>query len=162
MAMQRTSVMTLTIFGSFLIAVMLAIMPLPDWAKPYRPEWVPLVLIYWSMALPTLVGVGIAWLLGLIVDAAQGTLLGEHALGFAVTAYISIYLHQRIRVFPLAQQALAVGFILLPSMSLLLWVKGIRGESPNTWLYWMPLFTSILLWPWVFVLLRALRRQASA
>jgi len=160
--MQRTSVMTLTIFASFLIAVMLTVMPLPEWAKPFRPEWVPLVLIYWSMALPTLVGVGIAWLLGLIVDAAQGALLGEHALGFAVTAYISIQLHQRIRVFPLAQQALAVGFMLLPYMSLLLWIKGIRGESPNTWLYWMPMLTSMLLWPWMFVLLRTLRRQASA
>lgn len=159
--MQSTSVQAIFIALSFLMSIVLTIMPLPDWVSIYRPEWVALVLIYWCMALPNLVGVGIAWLLGLLVDAAKGALLGQHALGFAIMAYITIHLHQRARVYPLSQQTIVVGFILLPYMSLTLWVKGIRGEAPHTWLYWAPLLSSMLLWPLVFVLLRALRRRAT-
>jgi rod shape-determining protein MreD len=159
--MQSTSIQVFVISLSFLVSVILTIMPLPEWGTAFRPEWVALVLIYWCMALPNLVGVGVAWLLGLLVDAAKGALLGQHALGFAITAYITIYLHQRVRVYPLSQQIFVVGFILLPYMSLTLWVKGIRGEAPHTWLYWAPLLSSMLLWPFVFMLLRALRRHIS-
>lgn len=159
--MQSTSLQILLIALSFFMSVVLTIMPVPEWVSTYRPEWVALVLIYWCMALPNLVGVGMAWLLGLLVDAAKGALLGQHALGFAITAYIAIHLHQRVRVYPLSQQMIVVGFILLPYMSLTLWVKGIRGEAPHTWLYWAPLLSSMLLWPFVFMLLRALRRQTG-
>jgi rod shape-determining protein MreD len=136
-------------------------MPLPQWASFYKPAWVPLVLIYWTMALPHIIGVGVAWFIGLFMDAAQGTLLGQNALGYAITAYLSIRLHQRLRVHPLSQQALAVGLMLLPSMSITLWVKGIQGQAPNTWLYWTPIITSMAMWPGVYLLLRSLRRRSK-
>lgn len=151
----------MTIFASFVVALALTIMPLPAWARAYRPEWVPMVLIYWTMASPATVGLGNAWLLGLLMDAAQGALLGQHALGYTLTAYISLVLYQQMRVFPLAQQAIAVGLMLLPHRSLMLWINGILGHTPNTWLYWAPLLSSMLLWPWVFLLLKATRPRAS-
>lgn len=159
--MHNTSSLSMTIFLSVVAAIALTIVPLPDLLSSYRPAWIPLVLIYWTMALPKLIGVGTAWFLGLYMDAAEGTLLGQHALGYAVTAYISIRLHQQIRAHPLSQQALAIGLILLPLMSITLWVKGIQGEAPNTLLYWAPIFTSMLIWPWVYLSLRWLRRNAS-
>jgi rod shape-determining protein MreD len=159
--MHNTSSMALTIFLSVVVAVALTMVSLPEWANSYRPAWIPLVLIYWTMALPKVIGIGTAWFLGLYMDAAQGTLLGQYALGYAVTAYISIRLHQQVRAHPLSQQALVVGLILLPSMSITLWVKGMQGQAPNTLLYWAPIFTSMLIWPWVYLVLRGLRRYAS-
>ena len=159
--MQKTTTLTLTIFISLSVAAMLTMMPLPEWALFYRPAWVPLVLIYWTMALPQIIGVGVAWFIGLYMDAAQGTLLGQNALGYAITAYLSIRLHQRVRVHPLSQQAVAVGLMLLPSMSITLWVKGIQGQAPNTWLYWAPIITSMAMWPCVYLLLRELRRRSK-
>ena len=146
-----------TIALSFIIAMMLMLMPLPDWARTYRPEWVVLVLIYWNIYAPKKVGVGIAWMLGLCVDVIQGALLGQHALGFAITAYIAIRFHQRVRVYPLHQQAMFVGMILLPYMSIL----GILGKDPKSWLYWAPVITSVLVWPWIFLVLRAISKKAS-
>ena len=153
--------MFFTIILTFIIAMMLMLMPLPDWAQAYRPEWLMLVLIYWCMALPNKVGIGIAWILGLCVDVIQGALLGQHAIGFAITAYIAIRFHQRVRNYPLHQQSLFVGMILLPYMSISLWILGILGEDPKSWLYWAPVLTSVLIWPWIYLVMRAIRRSSS-
>ncbi len=141
--------------------MMLMLMPLPEWARPFRPEWLVLTLIYWCLTQPRSIGVGIAWILGLCVDVVQGALLGQYALGFAITAYIAIRFHQRVRNYPLHQQAMFVGMILLPYMSISLWILGILGEDPKSWLYWAPVITSVLVWPWVFLVLRMVSNKSS-
>ena len=148
--------------GTFIVAMMLMLIPLPDWARPFRPEWLALALIYWSMTLPKNVGIEIAWLLGLCMDVIQGALLGQYALGFAITGYIAIRFHQRVCNYPLHQQAMFVGMILLPYMGISLWVLGILGEYPRFWLYWAPVVTSALVWPWLYMLLHALNRKIAA
>lgn len=140
---------------TFLAAMILMLIPLPDWARPWRPEWLAVMLIYWSMNLPKNVDVGIAWMLGLCIDVIYGTLLGQHALGFAIISYITIRFHTQAQDYPLYQQALFVGIVLLPYMSVSLWILGILGESPQSWLYWTPVLTSILVWPAIHLLLRA-------
>jgi rod shape-determining protein MreD len=147
--------------ATFAISIMLMLIPLPDWLRPFRPEWLILTVIYWNMALSKNVGIGVAWGLGLCADVVQGVLLGQHALGFAITAYIAIRFHQRVRNYPLYQQALFVGMILLPYMSISLWVLGILGEAPRSWLYWAPVLTSVFVWPLVYLMLRSVRRASS-
>lgn len=144
---------------TFVIALALTVVPLPDWAAPWRPEWLAMTLIYWSMALPRHFSVGVGWGLGLLLDVAKGTVLGQHALGFAVIAYLSNRIHQRVRVFPLWQQAITVGALLAVYLLPVLWVHGITGHAPGTWLFWAPLVSSMILWPWLFVLLRDVRRR---
>jgi rod shape-determining protein MreD len=70
--MQQKSHAIWVIFLSFFIAYLLAIVPFPEWAMNYRPEWVPMVLIYWVMALPYRIGIGSAWSAGLILDILEG------------------------------------------------------------------------------------------
>ena len=147
------------ILFSFIIALLLNIMPLPEWADRFRPDWISLALIYWCMALPHRVGVGIGWLLGLLLDAAKGTLLGQHALGLAVVAFLTVKVHRRIRVFPLWQQALSVLFILLINQLLVFWINGMIGYPPHDLWYLAPAIGGMLFWPWVFIILRDLRRH---
>ncbi|OGT29426.1 MAG: rod shape-determining protein MreD [Gammaproteobacteria bacterium RBG_16_51_14] len=144
---------------SFVIAMMLMAMPLPDWAIYWRPSWVAIVLIYWCMALPDRVGIGIGWVLGLLLDVQQGTVLGQNALGLAIIAYLCLKSYQRMRVFPLTQQAVLVCIYLLLYEFISLWIRGMMGVPPNNWTYWMPAFTSMLLWPWLFIVLRDIRRK---
>ena len=103
----------LTIVISFLIAYVLVVFPLPDWAELARPQWAALILIYWCMAVPDRVSVGVGWTVGLFQDALQSSLLGEHALSYAIVAFLTVKLHQRIRIYPLSQQALSVLVLLL-------------------------------------------------
>jgi len=147
------------IFGTFVVAMFLMVLPLPEVLRAFRPEFVTVVLIYWCLALPSRVNIGIAWIAGLFVDVLTGTLLGQHALAMAVVAFVTAKLHKQIRVYPLWQQALSVFTMVALGQLLVVWIKGIIGESPQSWLYWAPSITSALIWPWVFVIMRNIRRQ---
>jgi rod shape-determining protein MreD len=146
------------IVASFAVALMLMAMPLPDWAVNWRPAWLAMALIYWCMALPSRVGIGAGWLLGLVLDVQQGAVLGQNALCLAIIAYVTLCFYQRIRMFPLVQQALLVSGLLLLQQFLALWIRGMMGHPPSHWSFWMPAVTSMLLWPWLFIILRDLRR----
>ena len=147
------------IYLTLLVGYLLALMPLPEAVSTFRPQWVALILIYWCMALPERVGIGIGWVMGLLLDVQQSTILGQHAMGLAIIAYITIKSHQRIRVFPLAQQALMIcGYILLLQF-LSMWIRGMVGVPPRDWTFWAPAFTSMLIWPWLFIILRDIRRK---
>ncbi|MEX0731034.1 MAG: rod shape-determining protein MreD [Aquisalimonadaceae bacterium] len=149
----------LVIVGSFLAAYLLTVMPLPDWARAARPEWVALVLIYWCMAVPHRVGVGVAWVAGLGQDALQAGLLGQQALAYAVVAFVVLKLHQRIRVYPLGQQALIV-LVLLTLVNLIqMWINGLTGRPTPGLSYWLPPLVGTFLWPWIFILMRGIRRH---
>jgi len=144
---------------SFVVAMMLTMLPLPDWAEYLRPEWVTMVLIYWCMALPSRVGVGIGWLMGLFLDVIHGAVLGQYALSLALIAYITLTLHRRLRVYPLLQQSLVVLMMILLQQLIITWIKGFLGQPPSSLGYWVPSLTSMLLWAWVFIILRDLRRH---
>lgn len=149
------------ILASFLFAYLLTVIALPQSIETLRPDWVALVLIYWCMALPQRVGVGIGWLAGLGQDALQSTLLGQHALAYAVLAFLMIKLHQRIRVFPLWQQALTVLMLLLLTRIILWWVGGFIGRAPEGVDYWLAAVSGTILWPAIFVLMREFRQGFS-
>ncbi len=144
---------------SFIIAFALQIVALPDWAGPLRPDWVVLVLVYWCIAIPDRVGVIIGWLVGLTLDVTNGVLLGQNALILAVVAYLALRLHQRMRVFPLWQQSVSVMLLVALHLMLALWIKGILGQSIETWAYWLPALSSLFAWPVIYLGLRHLRRE---
>ncbi len=141
------------------VALLLMILPLPEWARAFRPQWAVLVLIYWCLALPHRISVGTGFVLGLLLDVLTGTLLGQHALGLSLVAYLTVQLHARIRVFPLWQQAFAVLVLLVLEHLLSLWVMTAIGQAPPALRYWAIPLVGALLWPWVFVTLRNVRRQ---
>lgn len=149
----------LVILVTLLITLVLTIMPLPDWANPFRPQWYTLALIYWTLALPHRVGVGIGWMVGIMVDVMTGTLLGQHALGLSLIAFVTLKTHQRVRLFPLWQQSLVVLLLLGVENLCSLWVIGAAGQPAPPLIYWAPPLVGMLLWPWVFVILRDLRRR---
>ena len=149
------------IVATFLVALMLTVMPLPDWLRPARPDWVGLVLIYWCLALPDRVGVVTGWFAGLLVDLLTGTLLGQHAMALAVIAWLTLRFHQRIRLFPVWQQALIILVLLVLHQLLALWVDRFIGRPGPPWYFWTPSLLGMLLWPLIFASLRTLRRSFS-
>ena len=144
---------------SFIFALLLTTIPLPGALTDWRPAWVAMMLIYWCIVLPERVGIGIAWLLGLILDVHTGALLGQNALGLSIIAYLTIRLHKQIRVFPPLQQSLLVCVYLLLFQFFNLWIRGITGIPPQHWLFWAPVASSALLWPIFFYVMRTFRHK---
>jgi len=145
---------SVVIFCSLLVAVILAMLPIPDWMLWLRPAWVLMVIIFWAMMMPNLVGVGVAWIVGIILDLLNGTLLGEHALALTVIVYMVSYLSIRLRMSPLLQQGISVFIFTLIYLFIIYCVQGFIGELPGSHLYWLSAVTSMVLWPWFFVVMR--------
>lgn len=146
---------------SLMIAFMLIMLPLPEWAQVYRPDWVALILIYWSMALPKRVGLWVAFITGLFLDITQATLLGQHSLALIIITYINLNFYQRIRVMSLSYQALYVMVLLMINQLIVLWVEGILERDPPFMAFVGPPLTGMMIWPWVFIVLRDIRRKAN-
>ena len=146
------------ILGTFLLGMMLSQMPLPQVAEWFRPEWVVMILIYWVMALPQRVGLGSACLVGLGLDLIKGSPLGLNMISLLIIGYLTLVLHKRLRMFPLVQQALMVMVLVGINQLLFNWVHGLLGTRSDSVLFLLPAVMSALLWPWVFVILRGLRR----
>ena len=148
-----------TIIVSFLIAIVLTIIPLPESLAYARPEWLFMVFVYWCLALPQRIGVGTGWFLGLLLDVVQGTLLGQHALAFAIIGFITLKVHQRVRIFPLHQQALTIFMLATLQIILINWIKGIIGNETDLWLMLLPALSTAACWPWIFLFMRFIRRK---
>jgi len=142
---------------SFFVAFILTIIPLPTWASVARPEWVAMVLIYWCIAIPQRIGIGVAWGIGIFYDVLSDTLLGQHALFFILLAYISIFFYRQIRIYHLWQQSIIIALMLtlcrLPELLFL----HTTGELHLTVL-WSSV-SSALLWYWLYIILRDIRRS---
>jgi rod shape-determining protein MreD len=149
----------LIILLTFIVSLIITLIPLPDMLRPFRPPWYTLVLIYWAMAHPERIGVGSGWMLGLIVDVMTGSLLGQHALTLSLIAYIVVKLHAQIRVFPMWQQSVAVMILLFLEPLIATWAMGISHQPPPPILYWTTPVIGMLLWPWIFIILRNSRRR---
>lgn len=102
------------------LAVLLSLLPWSSGIRWLVPDFVLMTLLYWHLRAPRLAGMGLAFGLGLLNDAAQGVLIGQHALVYAVVAYLAIHLHRRLEGFDLAGQTLQLAPILMGQQALLL------------------------------------------
>jgi len=112
------------------------------------------------MALPKRVGLWFAFFSGIILDTSLGTLLGQHTLALVVIVSLNLNFYQRIRVLALAQQAIYVFVLLLVNQVIVAWVEGILGRATPLLAFFSGPFIGMLIWPWVFVVLRDIRRKA--
>ncbi len=145
---------------SLVFAGVLAIVPIPVWLELWRPDWIALALIYWVIALPHRVGLVTAWLVGVLEDVLEGTLLGLHAAVLTITAYIGLTLYQRLRMFTPLQQSLTILMLIGTGQLVIFWVKAATGQNTADNLsFVISSVTSAVMWPMVFVSLRFCRRS---
>jgi rod shape-determining protein MreD len=146
-----------TIAGSFVLALFLNFLPWRD--LRLVPDFVALVLAFWCIRQPRLVGLGIAWALGLLSDAGNGVLLGQHALSYSLLAFVSIWLSRRILWFGAGLQALHVAVILLLAQLVSVLVRLAAGDPFPGWPVLVGPLLGAALWPAVTWLLLLPQRR---
>ncbi len=139
---------------SILIGLLLNLVPLSGIAVTLRPDFLALVLLYWCIQEPRYVSVGVAWWVGLVMDVADATLFGQHALAYAVLAYAAEYFRRRVLRFPVWQQAVQVAVLLALTAALVLLVRFVGGAPLPRWSYMLPPLVGALLWPPLSVVLQ--------
>ena len=142
---------------SLLLALLLGLVPLPSLLQPLRPYWLALVLAYWVVETPDRVGLGFAFAAGLVADMLYGTLLGEQALRLVVMTFILQRFRSQLRFFPVAQQALAIGGLLLNDRVVSAAIHLSLGVPQLPWTYWLAPLLGMLLWVPLFLVMDALR-----
>jgi rod shape-determining protein MreD len=148
-----------TIALSIIAALVLQIMPMPLVVDQFRPDWVFLVLAYWSLALPSRVNVGVAFLNGLVLDILLGTTLGVHSLAMCISIFVLAANYQRLRNYSVWQQAVVIGILAALYHLVVFWLQHMITDIYFLFTYLWPVLTSMLIWPWLFLLLRKIRRQ---
>lgn len=142
---------------SLLLALVLGLLPLPDLLQPFRPYWLALVLAYWVIEAPERAGLGLAFVCGLVADLVFGGVLGEQSLRLVVMAFILQRFRAQLRFFPMVQQALAVGGLLLNDRVIAAGVHLVARQPQLPASYWWAPLVGMLLWGPLFLLLDGLR-----
>ncbi|MCW3170902.1 rod shape-determining protein MreD [Shewanella subflava] len=148
------------VWVTLFIGMMFQIMPLPHIVAAWRPDWLLMVMIYWAVALPHRYSILTAWVLGVMLDVLLGATLGVRGLAFALTIYIVVLHFQRLRNFPRWQQTISVSVFVCIYHLVIYWTEfAIVGGTPFNTDMFLPAFSSIIIWWWIFWFLRNIRRR---
>lgn len=145
------------VWGSLLAALLLNMLPLGR--VPWMPDLVALVLVFWTVHQPLRVGVGTAFMFGLLMDVHQTSLLGQHALAYTVLAFLAVVAHRRLLWFTVSTQILQVLPLFAVAHGVELAIRMSTGGVFSFWLLLAPV-AQALLWPVVNLLLLAPQRRA--
>ena len=150
---KENSVIVIT----FLVALILMVLPQPMWMDYAKPQWVFVVLLFWLMHAPRKIGPNSAWCIGLYVDLLMGDVLGEHALVFVIFTYFVQHFLRIIQAMPLWQQVLGVGLAGLINISIELSFMKLGGVYIVNWPMFLPVIANMVIWPWLYFLCRDIR-----
>ena len=120
--------------------------------------------LIFTFAIPTVIGgppgaykVVNGLLIGLVLDVAQGTVLGQHALALSLVAYITVKFHLQLRVFPVSQMTATVFAMLALYQFILFWINGVAGINAAAMTYWGPVISGAVIWPMLAIIYGSVR-----
>jgi rod shape-determining protein MreD len=148
----------LFMWGSLVMALLITMLPLGRLA--WLPDLVALTLVFWSVHQPHRIGVGVAFVLGLLVDVHQSSMLGQHALAYTILSFFALTIHRRLVWFTLPSQALQILPLFVTAHAVELLVRLVSGATfPGYSLALAPLIEAAL-WPLISIVLLAPQRRA--
>jgi rod shape-determining protein MreD len=146
------------IWITLLLALLLDLLPLGR--VVWMPDFLAVVLVFWSVHQPRRVGLAVAFVFGLMLDVHQGALLGQNALSFSVLIYFANMLHRRILWFPLLMQAVQLLPLFVAAHAITVALRLVVGGAPPGWYVLLAPLLEAALWPVLSVLLLAPQRRA--
>ena len=157
--MRHTNIAS--IYFTLLIALLCQLFPWVGQGIIFRPDFMLVVLIYWILRAPSLCNLGTAWIAGLLVDLATGSLLGQHALSFVITSFAALSYQRRLVLFNTWQLAGYVLALLVLERILMLLLKLFAGSENPSWHYLWPVITGLLLWQLMILIFGGLTRPKT-
>jgi rod shape-determining protein MreD len=148
----------LFIWSSLLIALMLNMLPIGR--TPWMPDFLALVVVFWSVHQPLRIGVGVAFVFGLAMDVHQSALLGQHALAYTALSFFAITIHRRLLWFTVPSQAVQVFPLFAAAHAIELAIRLVTGGMFPGWDIVAAPFFEAMLWPVASVMLLAPQRRA--
>lgn len=138
---------------SLLAATLFKFLPIDrSWVMP---DLLALVLVFWNIRQPRVIGIGVAWCFGAAIDVHSASVFGEHALAYTLLSYFAITIHRRVLWFSPLTQAAHIFPLLLAAQAITVLIRLMFGsEFPGVWIFLESLLTAAL-WPLAQFLLLA-------
>jgi len=140
-----------TIIFTLIVALTFQLYPWYGNGIILRPDFLLVTTLYWILRAPNLCNVGVAWFAGLIVDLSTGSLLGQHALSFALTAFFGLQYQRRIVLFNKWQLSAYVLTLFTMERLIILALKLFADHDGPGWTFMLPIITNLLLWQLLIV-----------
>lgn len=147
------------IFFSLVIALLLNLLPLQGISLALRPDFVALTILYWSINQPQHFGMSAAFIMGLLIDVSNISILGQHAMAYCVISYIALSIHRRLRIFNPLQQIPQIALLLVFMQLLILLTGLLSGADFPGWIFFLASATGMLTWPLISFILGILRKS---
>ena len=164
MIMERRQALLLPVSPWFiavsLIASLLLNMMLGLTQALWLPDLLAVCIFFWGIHQPRRVGIGIAFCLGLWTDVQQSSLMGQHALSYALLSYCAFTMHRRLLWFPIKEQMVQIipFFLLAEATS---WtIRLTTGDDFPGWSLLLSPAMETLMWPVANFILLAPQRRA--
>ncbi|MET1219236.1 MAG: rod shape-determining protein MreD [Glaciecola sp.] len=147
------------IYLTLLAALVLEVIPLPVGVNIYRPDWLLMALIFWNVAQPTVINIGIAFVCGILLDVLLGYNLGLHSLACSLVMFVSSVNYQRMKNYSIWQQIGVVALLSAFFNITVFWLQHWLTDIFFHFNYFWPIITTALLWPWVFWFLYRIKQR---
>ncbi|HEX4242693.1 MAG TPA: rod shape-determining protein MreD [Steroidobacteraceae bacterium] len=157
--MREARIRRVPVALSALVALALSVIPLPPALDAFRPDFLVLVVLYWSIESPRAGGLTLAFVAGLALDVIRGVVLGQHALALTLMSAWAMNLRLRIRVFSVMSQCLTIFALLTGYQFILFWVDGATGNPVTAFGRWLAPLIGALLWPLFVAILGRMRER---
>jgi len=147
----------LFMWTSLIVALLVNMVPVGRAA--WTPDLLALVIVFWSVHQPARIGIGAAFVFGLLMDVHQAAMLGQHALSYTTLGFLATMIHRRLLWFPLISQALQVLPLFALSHLIELAIRMIGGGAFPGWSLLVAPVLEAALWPLVSLVLLAPQRR---
>ena len=137
------------IFSTVLLSIMLSVLPLPDAVQNAWPDWINLVVFYWVIALPSYLGVLFGWSCGLLEDIVSFSLLGQHALGKALSGTVGAAISERFKYFNYIERIATMFVLQSVNIAIVSSINLLAFDTPIQGALWQSAVTTSLMWPLV-------------
>jgi len=144
---------------STFIALVLMLIQFPSWFFNFWPDWVAIVVIFWSLHQPERFGPVAGFIIGMLMEVLFVHTFGVWGLGLASLAFIVNSTHQQLRVLSVWQQIFVIGLFIAVFKFIIGWFSGMVSDFVINSQFWYSLLGDILVWPFVTILLHELRRM---
>lgn len=147
-----------TVMFTFLVGLVFQLYPWTNTGIIIRPDFLLVIALYWLLQSPYVCNIGWVWFAGLLVDLSTGSLLGQHAFSFAVTAFLGLTYQRRLVLFSRWQLVLYITFLFSAQRLLILLLKLFAGSELPDWSYALPIVSDLMLWQVMVMLFGQLTR----
>ena len=141
------------VFSTILLSIVLSVLPLPGWLQNAWPDWINLVVFYWAIALPTYLGFLFGCSCGILQDIASFSLLGQHALGKALSGMVGAAVSERFKFFNFIERMATIFVLQSVNIAIVSSTNLLAFDTPIQAALWQSALTTSLMWPLVSIAL---------